>query len=92
MNKELNYDTSTGNYKAEYFYIVDEIPGNAYFNQNSFSNNNEWYNDLSLIIQFTPTEIKEGTSILIYSLKTTPTHSTHPLQSDMKSLSKVLSQ
>lgn len=60
LNKKLNYDTSTGNYRADYFYVVDEIPGNAYFNQNSFSNNNEWYYD-SLIVQFTPTKIKEGT-------------------------------
>jgi len=53
LNKNLVYDESTGDYRADYFYIVDEIPGNANFNQNSFTNSNEWYYD-SLIIHTSP--------------------------------------
>ncbi len=60
LNKNLIYNESTGDYRADYFYIVDEIPGNAIFNQNSFSDINEWYYD-SLIIYLTPTNVNKGT-------------------------------
>jgi uncharacterized protein (DUF1330 family) len=63
LNKNLIYNESTGDYRADYFYIVDEIPGNAQFNQNSFSNANEWYYD-SLLIQSSPVSVKKET---IYS-------------------------
>jgi hypothetical protein len=66
LSKNLIYNKSTGDYRADYFYIEDEIPGNAMFNQNSFSSLNEWYYD-SLVIHTTPTSIILGT-VYSYSL------------------------
>jgi len=67
LNKHLIYNDSTGDYRADYFYIVDEIPGNANFNQNSFSNLNEWYYD-SLIIHSYPVTKEKEITIRNYSV------------------------
>jgi len=66
LNKNLIFNESSGNYRADYFYIVDEIPGDAYLSQNSFSSSNEWYYD-SLIIETTPVNVYEE-ALYSYSL------------------------
>ncbi len=48
LNKRLNFDYTTGRVKADFIYLVDEIPGNSNFGQNSVSSN-PWYYD-SLVI------------------------------------------
>jgi hypothetical protein len=67
LNKNLMFNESTGEIRADYFYIVDEIPGNANFNQNSFSTTNEWYYD-SLIIHTYPVTKEKEITIRTYSV------------------------
>jgi hypothetical protein len=65
LNKKLIFNESSGKYRADYFYLVDEVPGDAYFSQNSFSSSNEWYYD-SLIIETTPVSVKEEATYSYY--------------------------
>uniref|UniRef100_A0A7V2ZL34 T9SS type A sorting domain-containing protein n=1 Tax=Ignavibacterium album TaxID=591197 RepID=A0A7V2ZL34_9BACT len=51
LNKKLDFDQNLGKVKADFFYIIDEIPGNANFFQNSSSINPLYYD--SLIISTT---------------------------------------
>ncbi|HSL88618.1 MAG TPA: T9SS type A sorting domain-containing protein, partial [Ignavibacteriaceae bacterium] len=53
LNKKLNYDEITGKIRADYLYIVDEIPGLSWWGQNSPSDSNAWYYD-SLVLFTTP--------------------------------------
>ena len=53
LNKKLSYDEITCKIRADYLYIVDEIPGLSYWGQNSTSDSNAWYYD-SLVLFTTP--------------------------------------
>ncbi|MBS4032967.1 MAG: T9SS type A sorting domain-containing protein [Ignavibacterium sp.] len=66
LNKKINYDDITGKIRADYFYIVDEIPGLSYWGQNSPSDSNVWYYD-SLVLFTTPVH-NDLISVYDYSL------------------------
>ena len=62
LNKKIIYEENSGKIRVDYFYIVDEIPGQSSFNQNSPSNFNEWFYD-SLVLYTTPVKEEE---IIVY--------------------------
>lgn len=66
LNKKLSYDEITGKIRADYFYIVDEIPGLSYWGQNSPNDSNAWYYD-SLVL-FTTLVSSEHSPEFSYSL------------------------
>jgi hypothetical protein len=66
LNKKLSYDEITGKIRADYFYIVDEIPGLSYWLQNSPSDSNAWYYD-SMVLFTTPVS-SENMPVFSYSL------------------------
>lgn len=67
MNDYLRFDSLTGKIQMDYMYLIDEIPGNSGWGNNSASNNNKLYYD-SLIIYTNPVSTIEKITLYDFSL------------------------